>query len=233
LQGKVGLACADADVNPAWTAAGYLERVALLDVGSRGVAKRRAQQALESLGLGRLSSRTLGALTRVERLAVALARASLSAPELIVLESGFDGLGVADANWLRQVIAGLVTRARLMVSFADLSGNGRHVVLRHDHCVLMFCGRVVAQGDPKVVLRPVSFLVTVTRHAKRLRDELLTLGCSVQADATLDDATTTQLVVAGGGDDLSDRIVQVAVDHGVPVIELLPVGIETSGETGA
>lgn len=233
--GKVGVASARVEYNPSWTAAGYLEKVAWLDGLGRRESRAQAAQALGTLGLGRFASRTLGGLTRVEWLAVALAKASLSAPALVFAEGAFDGLGSTDSDWLEQVFSALAQRCRLVTSYSDLSRANRHLVLRHDHVVLLFGGRVVTRGDPKVALEPGTFLVTVTRGALRLRDRLVAAGCVVRGDAALEDDRVTQLLVSSQADDLSDCIVALAVEHDVPVIELLPVGAEAdaTSEQGA
>jgi predicted ABC-type transport system involved in lysophospholipase L1 biosynthesis ATPase subunit len=223
--GRVGLALGRAEPNPAWTSAGYLTKGALLDGKPRATAGRDAIRALEALGLGPLSQRTLASLTSVERSAVALARASLSSPELILVEGAFDGLGPMDADWLERVLAMLGERCRLVTSFFDLSGHHLLSVLRHEHVVFSFQGRVVAQGDPRVIFRSGTYLVTAMRHASRLSEGLAALGYSVGAARSLDDAAPTQLLVSSDAPDVSRSIVRVAVEHEVPIIELRPVGL--------
>jgi ABC-type sulfate/molybdate transport systems ATPase subunit len=227
----VGLVSASFEANPSWTAASYLEKGLLLDGKSGGQARGEAARVLAALGLGAIASRTLAGLTRVEWLAVALARASLTTPELVVVESAFDGLGATDAEWLDRVLSEIAQRSRLATSFVDLSATNRRRVLGYDRAVLMFRGRVVANADPETALRPGSYLVTVMRHAARFRDGLEAAGCGVQAGSLLDDESTSQLLVGSDAPELSTRIVRVAAENEVPVLELLPVEGEPSDET--
>ena len=67
---RVGLVSARAVFNERWTAAGYLEKVGLLDGMSKKAARRQAGSRLEALGLTGLGSRQWSGLTPVERTAV-------------------------------------------------------------------------------------------------------------------------------------------------------------------
>ncbi len=76
-----------------------------------------------------------------------------------------------------------------------------------------------------------SYLVSVTRRAALLKDVLVARGCRVGA-AELDNETPSLLLVSARSEQLPDWIAEVAVEHEVPVIELipLPAGAHTDPE---
>ncbi|WP_123813573.1 ABC transporter ATP-binding protein [Myceligenerans xiligouense] len=124
-----------------------LENV-LVPLSTTGGDPAHAHDALARLGLAGLAHRPAGTLPYPERKRVALARALVTEPRLLLLDEPAGGLGAEDID----ALAGTVR---------DLAGDGRGVLLVEHHVdfvmkvadrvVVLDFGRVIAAGTPDEV----------------------------------------------------------------------------------
>lgn len=118
----------------------------------RGDPRRhaRAREQLDVLGLGELAARPVGVLPYAERARVALARALVARPRLLLLDEPAGGLGHDDITALGRVVR-------------DVAASGTAVLLVEHHVdfvlgvsdrvVVLDFGHVIAVGAPKDVQR--------------------------------------------------------------------------------
>jgi ABC-type multidrug transport system ATPase subunit len=220
--GTVGLALAEARFNPRWTALDLLTKSASLTGLARKAALVRASGALERLGLPWLGGRAVGTLARPEFLALELAKALLSDPSVVFVQTPLRGLESAEADWLWPLVERCGLGRQLIVSFDSTLLEQRARLLRFEQLLFLHQGRITAQGAPALLLRPASYLVAVTRNAGVLRQALEERGVNVHLSDAADDQPT-QLLATSDDADLAQWIVRAAVAHGVPVLELVPL----------
>jgi branched-chain amino acid transport system ATP-binding protein len=107
----------------------------------------RAQAALDDLGVGDVADRRPGALPYGVRKRVALARALVADPELLLLDEPAGGLGAEDIEELAALIGRL--RARMAVVLVE---HHMDLVMRVcDRVVVLDFGRRIAMGAPAEV----------------------------------------------------------------------------------
>ncbi len=109
------------------------------------------RRVLEVLRLGPLLERGTAALSGGERQRVALGRALLAAPRLLLLDEPTSAL---DAELSRDVLALLRSVKReLRVPMIFVTHRAAELVAFADDCAVLDAGRVVAQGPPIEVLK--------------------------------------------------------------------------------
>ncbi len=156
-----------------------------------GAAARLAAPAgariLELLGLAALLERSPRQLSGGEKQRVALGRALLSDPEILLLDEPTSAL---DAELAREVLALLRrTRSELGIPMLFVTHRAAELLALVDDCVVLEAGRVAAQGAPLEVLsRPQALGVAnlvgvdnllrlrVVRHDEDSGVSLLDLG---------------------------------------------------------
>ena len=120
-----------------------------------GAARRLAgdagRRALEVLRLGPLLERGVANLSGGERQRVALGRALLADPELLLLDEPTSSL---DAELSRDVL-GLLLRVKreLAVPMVFVTHRAAELLALADDCAVLDAGRLVAQGPPVAVLK--------------------------------------------------------------------------------
>jgi branched-chain amino acid transport system ATP-binding protein len=109
----------------------------------------RAETALAALDCGQIAHRRPGTLPFAVQKKVALARALVAEPELLLLDEPAGGLSHADLSELRELIAGLRREMSVMLveHHMDL------VMSVCDRVVVLDFGRVVAHGSPDEIRR--------------------------------------------------------------------------------
>lgn len=122
---------------------GWLRRI-------RKEHRRRADEALERVGLTAIADRCIGQLSGGQQQRVFLARALVQDPELFLLDEALAGVDIA-------------TEELLLELFGELRGQGKTVVMVHHdldtvrrHCdqALLLSGRRIAAGSIEHVLAP-------------------------------------------------------------------------------
>jgi branched-chain amino acid transport system ATP-binding protein len=137
---------AGAEVRARARVAGALLGLPRADRDERAL-RARAQEALDELGVGDLAGRRPGALPYPLRKRVALARALVAEPELLLLDEPAGGLGAEDIEDLAALIAGL--RGRMAVVLVE---HHMDLVMRVcDRVVVLDFGRRIATGTPAEV----------------------------------------------------------------------------------
>jgi sodium transport system ATP-binding protein len=121
---------------------------ALCGVAGRD-AGRRADEAIEWLGLGPVAGRRAGELSMGQRRRVALARALVHDPANVVLDEPTSGLDVPGAREVRQRIRRLAADGRAVVLSTHVMPE---VSALCDRIVVIARGRVIAEGSPGQVL---------------------------------------------------------------------------------
>jgi len=121
---------------------------------ARGVEQRIGfDEVVSLLGLASLLTRRPGQLSGGERQRVALGRALLSQPRLLLLDEPLASLDVARREEVLPYLEAL--RDRLSIPIVYVSHQFDEVLRLATHVVLLDAGRVVAQGSPgEVSLRP-------------------------------------------------------------------------------
>jgi branched-chain amino acid transport system ATP-binding protein len=109
--------------------------------------RARAQEALDDLGVGDVAERLPGSLPYPVRKRVALARALVSRPRLLLLDEPAGGLGPEDMEDLAALIGRL--RGELAVVLVE---HHMDLVMRVcDRVVVLDFGRLIATGSPAEV----------------------------------------------------------------------------------
>ncbi|HET9500137.1 MAG TPA: ABC transporter ATP-binding protein [Marmoricola sp.] len=109
--------------------------------------RERATGVLRELGVEGVAGRLPGSLPYPVRKRVALARALVSEPDLLLLDEPASGLSSAEMDELGELIRGLAGRMSVM-----LVEHHMDLVMRVcDHLVVLDFGRVIARGGPDEV----------------------------------------------------------------------------------
>jgi len=109
-------------------------------LGSRVVAKKRAKELLEQVGLGERVKHKPYQLSGGERQRVAIARALMNEPKLLLADEPTGNLDSATGNGILKV-------------FESLNKTGQSIVMvTHDRCIADRAGRIITLVDGKVSL---------------------------------------------------------------------------------
>lgn len=117
--------------------------------GIKDVRGRIAELAQE-LDLGKLMDRRTGALSAGQKTRVALAKALLNRPELLLLDEPTASLDPDTADWVRHYLERYQDEAGAAILLA--SHNMNEVERLADHVLMMRQGRIVDQGSPEDLL---------------------------------------------------------------------------------
>lgn len=190
LSGRVGAAMHGNGLEPGLTARQNLRMHALLHPAARRNGSS-PEVWLERLGLGAFADRRVHALSQGERRRVALARALLVDPELVVLDEPLTHL---DPGAVADVLAVLRERAANGAAVLLSSHQLEHVERVADELVLLHKGRVVLAGG-------TSSLLAGTRAVQLVR------GTPTEAAATALEGLEEVERVERVGDDGTLRVV--------------------------
>jgi molybdate transport system ATP-binding protein len=114
------------------------------------LASRDGERILDVLGIRALLARRVDELSGGEKQRVALGRALLSAPDLLLLDEPTSAL---DTERSREVLALLVSLKReLGVAMLFATHKSAELLALADDCVVLEAGRVAATGPPLAVL---------------------------------------------------------------------------------
>lgn len=103
----------------------------------------RAESALESVGAGHLTDRTLMTMSTGERRRVLIARALVHRPEAIVLDEPTTGLDIAASSSFLKTITRL---ARSGITIILVTHHVEEIIPEIRHAILLKSGRVFASG---------------------------------------------------------------------------------------
>ena len=110
----------------------------------RREAVERAGSILSEMGLDGSLRRRLGSLSRGSKLKVALARALLHDPAVLLLDEPTAGLDIETAAWLRERIARRAARGRTILIATNNPNEAQRLC---GHLVLLRSGRLLFAGD--------------------------------------------------------------------------------------
>ncbi len=113
-------------------------------------AKARIASLVDDLALGAFVDRSSGQLSAGQKTRVALAKALINEPELLLLDEPTASLDPDTADWIRAHIEGFRRRRGATILLA--SHNMAEVERLCDRVVFMQAGRVVADGTPHGLL---------------------------------------------------------------------------------
>jgi ABC-type multidrug transport system ATPase subunit len=163
---------------------------------ARNEALRRASQLLSEMGLGRQMRDRHSGLSRGARLKVALARALVHEPRVLLLDDPMAGLDMESAAWMREMI-----RKRAAQGCAVLLATHNPIDAERlcDDLVIMGPGRVLASGPAGAICRSGAveprLVIRLSAPADRLVDAVRKLpamsGVVAVDDCLCFDATTS------------------------------------------
>ena len=112
--------------------------------------KHRIAELAEELDLGEFMDRAAGKLSAGQKTRVALAKALLNKPELLLLDEPTASLDPDTADWVRGYFQNY--RDRMGATIVLASHNMTEVERMCDHVLIMKQGRIVDQGSPKALI---------------------------------------------------------------------------------
>src|SRR5262245_51328191 len=198
----------------------YLDFVARLRGVPRRQVKPRVDRALERCGLGDVSGRLIGLLSKGYQQRVGLAQAILHEPDLLILDEPTVGL---DPTQIRDIRA-------LIKSFA-----GDHTVILSTHIlaeVRLTCHRVIIINDGRIAAEDTvealeargggRVLVRFARRAEGAEAALRMLA-GVASVATQEGPDGALVVSQRAGQDAREEIAALAVGRGWGLLEMRPI----------
>jgi iron complex transport system ATP-binding protein len=111
----------------------------------------RADELLDSLGIGRLADRTFGTLSEGERKRVQIARALMTDPELLLLDEPAAGLDLSGREALVRTLGDLARDPYAPASVL-VTHHVEEIPVGITHALLLRQGRVIAEGPLKQTL---------------------------------------------------------------------------------
>jgi ABC-2 type transport system ATP-binding protein len=121
----------------------------------------RIGEVAELLDIGALMDRAAGKLSAGQKTRVALAKAMLNAPEILLLDEPTASLDPDSADWVRSMLRDYQRRQGATVLLA--SHNMTEVERLCDTVLIMKSGRVVDQGSPDAL---------IARHGRETMEEV-------------------------------------------------------------
>lgn len=162
LRRVLGYLPQDFGVYPELTVRQFLRYLAAMKGLPRSVARRRADELLETVSLQGDADRRVGALSGGMKQRIGIAQALLNDPELLIVDEPTAGLDPAERVRFRTLLAGLVTD-RLVLLSTHIIGDVEAVAGR---LLLLQRGRLVADcSAQELVARATSRVWTVTCDA--------------------------------------------------------------------
>ena len=113
--------------------------------------KNRIEELSESLEIGNLLKRSVGKLSAGQRTRVALAKALINNPSLLLLDEPTASLDPDTADWVREYIERW--RANNNATILLASHNMAEVERLADNVIVLRSGRVVAIDTPKTLIQ--------------------------------------------------------------------------------
>lgn len=108
-----------------------------------GVVDARIDRLLDSLGMGALAERPVQGFSQGERMKVAIARALVHDPSVIMLDEPTNGLDIMSVRALREQLRGLRAAGKCLLFSSHVM---QEVAALCDRIVILGRGKVVAEG---------------------------------------------------------------------------------------
>ncbi|MFF5287049.1 ABC transporter ATP-binding protein [Streptomyces sp. NPDC013171] len=207
---RVGALLDANDVHKGRSATAHLAALAR----SNGLARRRVQEVLETVGLGEAGHRRIGGFSLGMRQRLGIASALLGDPPVLLFDEPVNGLDPEGIRWARELFRRLAGEGRTVFVSSHLMGEMANTA---DHLIVIGGGRLIADepvGD--FAARAAHAGVTVrTPDPDALADVLRAAGASVLA------GPRGTLKVTGL---TTDRVNELAYTHRVMVHEVTAHG---------
>lgn len=220
--GRIGLALAEITFPEGWNALDWLVQSAELAGIRRRLARQTASSALAALGLAHYQTRRISTLTGAERRALAIAHATLTSPEVLLLETPFEALDERSQALVAEVIQRAAHGRALIASTQALPAVGAERALFEQlgDVAVIEAGSLIASGSLAEALPARSrYAVSVLRHGPELAARLSELGLSVTALAERADGS--RLFVELGDSHTTDDLLDAALAADAPIVELV------------
>lgn len=215
----VGAAPAEVPLPPKMTVLEYVSWSARLAGETAGHARELAMAALERVGLAGAIKRQVSTLDAPGRRVLALAHATCTQPQVVIVESPLGGLEPAPAAFVMNAIARVTEGRKAIFSVRKMEpGTPEGNLALGATDVLVFAsGALVLEATPEEVFSSVRvYGVTIRKNGAAFRDELEARGLSVKGgplrlSVTLPmEATTSAIMVASS-------------KARAPIVELFPI----------
>ncbi|WP_344412883.1 ABC transporter ATP-binding protein [Pseudonocardia ailaonensis] len=177
---------------------------------SNGIPRRRADEVVETVGLGPVARRRAGTLSLGMGQRLGIAAALLGDPEILIFDEPVNGLDPNGVRWFRGLARRMAAEGRTVFVSSHLMSEMQATA---DHLVVLGKGRLLADAPLTEVLArsPLTAVTVRSPHAGDLAARLRTAGGAVER---LDEC---RLVVTGLA---VERVGDVAHEAGIRLHEL-------------
>jgi ABC-2 type transport system ATP-binding protein len=159
---------------------------------SRTERRKRTEQLLEMVGLGRVKHRTVGEFSKGMQRRIGLAQALINDPDLVVLDEPTAGLDPLGCREVKDLIVALARRGKTVILSSHLLADVEDVC---DRVVIYSGGRIQAMGALKDLLAtPDSLRITTPAlNRETLQKVLDVIRADVASDKVHVDVPTQNL----------------------------------------
>ncbi len=159
---------------------------------SRTERRKRTEQLLEMVGLGRVKHRTVGEFSKGMQRRIGLAQALINDPDLVVLDEPTAGLDPLGCREVKDLIVALARRGKTVILSSHLLADVEDVC---DRVVIYYGGRIQAMGALKDLLAtPDSLRITTPAlNRETLQKVLDVIRADVASDKVHVDVPTQNL----------------------------------------
>jgi ABC-2 type transport system ATP-binding protein len=175
------------------------------------VARQRASDILDLVGLDEARFRAIGGFSTGMRQRVKLAQAMVGDPELVLLDEPTAGLDPLGRDEMLALVGRLGSFGISVIMATHLLDDVQQVC---DHVVMIDAGRLVVSGETESLLERTGLVtVDVGHRSEELLAALAEIGLKAAADESLIEVTVD-------GDGEMDRLRDLIVDLGLPLYRL-------------
>ncbi len=162
----------------------YFGRIYRLSPAER---RQRCEYLLEYFGLSEAAGQTIGQYSKGMRQKLAIARALIHSPRVLLLDEPTSAMDPESAHLVRQSIAGLRAENRTIVICTH---NLIEAEMLADHVAIIYRGRIVVSGTVAALKRE---LLGPPEYDVRVRDGRLTGPLNLPAGVTLAETSNNHL----------------------------------------
>ncbi|GAA3652077.1 ATP-binding cassette domain-containing protein [Nonomuraea antimicrobica] len=146
---------------------------------SNGIARRRVDEVLETVGMAGAARRRAGALSLGMSQRLGIAAALLGDPEVLMFDEPVNGLDPDGVRWVRGLMRSLAAEGRTVFVSSHLMSE---MQLTADHLVVIGKGRLIMDAPLADVLAGSSLTAVLVRtpHAGDLAERLRAAGIAVR-----------------------------------------------------
>jgi ABC-2 type transport system ATP-binding protein len=200
----------------------YLEFVARIRAVPRRQIAARVDRAVERCGLGAVSGRLIGLLSKGFQQRVGLAQAILHEPDLLILDEPTVGLDPSQIREIRQLIKSFAGEHTVILSTHILA----EVTMTCDRVLIINEGRIAAEDTLEgLAARGAHTLKVTVRLARPADGTVAALAAlpGVQHAAAQEGGSGGFLVEMKEGQDAREAIAGLAVQRGWGLLEMRPL----------